>query len=98
MTDERADTVRLVAAVKGRVQGVGFRFFARREARDRGLCGYVRNSSDLRQVEIVAEGPHAALESLAGRLRAGPPGAQVQAVTTVWHRPTGAFRDFQIRA
>lgn len=62
--------------VTGRVQGVGFRWFARQAAVSLGLDGTVRN---LRQggVEVVARGSTAELARLEERLRQGPPGARV---------------------
>jgi acylphosphatase len=60
----------------GRVQGVGFRYFVRQEARRLGLAGRVQNlpSGD---VEVEAVGEIGALARLRERLREGPPGAQV---------------------
>ena len=57
--------------VRGRVQGVGFRDFAQRRAREIGLCGYVRNLDD-GDVEAVAVGTAAQLEEFAGYLHRGP--------------------------
>ena len=65
--------------VRGRVQGVGFRWFVWREAEQRGLGGFVRNLRD-GTVEVVSQGPDAALDELAELLRRGPPGAQVEAL------------------
>ncbi|MCL6553967.1 MAG: acylphosphatase [Firmicutes bacterium] len=55
--------VRAHVWVRGRVQGVGFRFFVARHARELGLAGWVRNLPDGR-VELVAEGPQAAVDAL----------------------------------
>jgi len=49
--------------VRGRVQGVGFRWWARGRALELGLVGFVRNMADGR-VEICAQGPHQAIEAL----------------------------------
>lgn len=65
--------------ILGRVQGVGFRWFTREEARELGLSGRVRNLPD-GSVEVVAVGNRAALESLRERLREGPPGGRVQEI------------------
>jgi len=65
--------------VTGRVQGVGYRFFAAREASRLGITGFVRNLGDL-SVEVVARGPEAALGSLGAALAEGPPAARVSAV------------------
>jgi acylphosphatase len=65
--------------VRGRVQGVGFRWFTLRAARGLGLRGYVRNLPD-GSVEVVAAGASAALDQLAAKLASGPSGALVQHV------------------
>ena len=65
--------------VEGRVQGVGFRYFVRREARSLGLAGWVRNLPDGR-VEARAQGEPAALDRLEQALWSGPPHAQVRGV------------------
>src|SRR3989338_559085 len=57
--------------VEGRVQGVGFRFFVERAARQLGLAGYVKNLGDGR-VEVYALGPPAELDDLKRRLEQGP--------------------------
>lgn len=78
--DERA---RFTAIVSGRVQGVGFRAFVRRNALDLGLAGYAENLPDGR-VEVVAEGPRDELEHFLVRLRHGPTHANVADVDLSW--------------
>ena len=72
----------LRALVRGRVQGVGFRWFVRQRARELGVRGWVRNRSD-GSVEVHADGEPDALERLRASLRTGPPGARVTAVDDV---------------
>jgi acylphosphatase len=69
----------LYVAVRGRVQGVGFRWFVRERARALGLAGWVRNRPD-GSVEVLAAGSEADLVTLRRLLRTGPPGAVVTAV------------------
>ena len=69
----------LHVAVRGRVQGVGFRWFVRERARRLGLAGWVRNQRD-GSVEVAARGAADALRALESALRDGPEGAQVTAV------------------
>jgi acylphosphatase len=88
---------RLQAEVLGRVQGVGFRYFVQGEATALGLSGYVRNAADGRRVEVVAEGPRAALERLLAALHRGPPGAYVEGVVADWAPAGGAFAGFAVR-
>jgi acylphosphatase len=65
--------------ISGRVQGVGFRYFAERAAGSLGLSGYVRNCSD-GTVEVYAIGDASALEAFRLRLAEGPRSARVTAV------------------
>ena len=69
--------VRLLIA--GRVQGVGFRYFAVRRAAELGIVGWVRNLADGR-VEVVAQGPPEALDALSSHLWEGPTQAMVTGV------------------
>lgn len=62
--------------IDGRVQGVGFRWFTRKAARELGLTGKVRNLPDGR-VEVHAAGPTESLALLVDRLREGPPASRV---------------------
>jgi len=65
--------------VRGRVQGVGYRWFAQKAAAGLGLNGYARNLDDGR-VEVYAAGPAAKLDELAGMLHHGPRWADVRGV------------------
>lgn len=65
------EAVRLTAFVRGRVQGVGFRWWVRSQALELGLAGYARNLPD-RRVEVVAQGPAGAVSSLLERLEEMP--------------------------
>lgn len=88
---------RLEARVYGRVQGVGFRQFVTRVAAGSGLVGFVRNDVSTGSVEVVAEGPVAALQVLLRRLRRGPPLSGVVSVDSCWATPSGEFAEFAIR-
>ena len=65
--------------IRGRVQGVGFRWFVHREAADIGLRGWVRNT-DEGHVEILAMGEPTELAELKDALRKGSRGSRVDAV------------------
>ena len=65
--------------VRGRVQGVGFRWFVEREAHILGIAGWVRNNHD-GSVEVLAQGTSDQLSALHSRLREGPRAARVDAV------------------
>ncbi|HEU5458658.1 MAG TPA: acylphosphatase [Terracidiphilus sp.] len=65
--------------IQGRVQGVGFRWFVHREARELELRGWVRNTED-GEVEVVATGTAEDLDELRTSLRKGPRGSRVDRV------------------
>jgi len=65
--------------VRGRVQGVGYRYFAQRAAVELGLSGYTRNLDDGR-VEVYAVGTAERLDELAGMLHRGPRWSDVRGV------------------
>lgn len=80
--------VRLTAFVKGRVQGVGFRWWARARALELGLSGSATNLADGR-VEVVAEGPRESADALLALLRGGSSPGRVEAVAERWGEPRG---------
>jgi acylphosphatase len=88
---------RLEAVVRGRVQGVGFRYYVLGLAQRADLRGWVANESD-GTLRCVAEGPRPALEGLLGALREGPPGARVASVDESWLPATGTFDGFGVRS
>jgi acylphosphatase len=82
------------ALVSGRVQGVGFRFFAERAARAAGVNGWVRNLVDGR-VETVAEGDEEAVARYLERIGRGPFVGSVSGVDVEEREPEG-FERFEI--
>lgn len=84
-----------LALVRGRVQGVGFRYEARSLARSLGLTGWISNLAD-GGVETYAEGPSASVDKYRRWLDEGPPGAQVSSVDVTERKPTGAYRTFTV--
>ena len=88
---------RLDVTVRGRVQGVGYRVFALREARDLGLDGWVANLPD-GAVRVVAEGSRPILEALLTRLEAGPPAGWVDGVQARWEPARGIGPGFSIES
>ena len=82
--------------VSGRVQGVGFRYFARRVAGRLGLVGWVRNLPD-GSVEAVAEGSPEELARFHSELRLGPTLADVTKVTASPTDSGEALTGFEIR-
>jgi acylphosphatase len=86
--------VRMTARVDGWVQGVGFRWFVRREAVNLGLAGCAVNRAD-GTVEVVAEGPRDRCEHLVEALRRPATPGQVRRVTVEWTPSTG-LRGFSV--
>ena len=86
MTRPVSEPVRVVALVSGEVQGVGFRWFVRRQATARGLTGSATNLPDGR-VEVVLQGPaddvRAVVEELTGPQAPGRPTTVEQREATV---------------
>ena len=88
--------MRLSLIIRGRVQGVGYRYSASEQARRLGLCGWVRNT-DEGNVELIAEGDEEPLRRLLQWCRSGPSGARVTAIDERWIEATGDLDSFQIR-
>lgn len=86
---------RLHAVIRGSVQGVGFRYFIQRKARQLGLRGWVRNNDD-GTVELVAEGARPELERLMMAAEEGPRMARVQRVEAQWSSATGGLDEFDL--
>ena len=87
---------RLSARVVGRVQGVGYRWWARARADELGLTGWIANDPDDRAVEVVAEGTPPALDAFERLLWEGPSSAEVERVEASRESSSGSFRRFEI--
>ena len=81
--------------ISGRVQNVGFRWFARDTAAREGVSGWVRNLPDGR-VEALVEGDSEAVTRVERALRSGPRGARVDEVYVDSEMPSGVYRPFEI--
>jgi acylphosphatase len=81
--------------VRGAVQGVGFRWFAKELAESLGLSGWVRNRED-GSVELEAEGSGGSLDEFERRLRTGNPSARVSEIVAETVAPRGG-NGFEIR-
>ena len=89
------DFIAAEVIVSGDVQGVGYRAFTQRVAKELGLSGWVRNLYDGR-VQVEVEGPRAKVEELLARLRRGPSLAAVSDVSVTLKTPTGSVQGFTI--
>jgi acylphosphatase len=81
--------------VRGRVQGVGFRWFVEREAHTLGIAGWVRNNAD-GSVEVLAMGTRDQLAGLRSRLQQGPRAARVDNVEESESQPVTGVKTFRI--
>ncbi len=81
--------------ISGVVQGVGFRYFTRRLAREVGVKGFVKNLNDGR-VLVVAEGQRDQVEKFLSEIKKGPSSAIVKRVEVEEYIPSGNYRDFEI--
>ncbi|MFJ1763621.1 acylphosphatase [Amycolatopsis sp. NPDC088138] len=92
MSEQETNT-RLTAWVRGRVQGVGFRWWTRSRALELGLVGSARNMPDGR-VEVIAEGDQNHCERLLVALRSGESPGSVETVVERWSDPKGGLSGF----
>ena len=83
--------------ITGRVQGVGFRYFAEAIAHREGLTGYARNRPD-GTLESAIEGEAESVERFEVAMRRGPAGARVESVEVEAIAPTGRHTGFRILA
>ena len=89
--------MRVSVSVKGKVQGVGFRYFAMQAGRRLGLTGWVRNLPDGR-VEAEAQGDERSLKRFVTELEKGPPGAIVDSLKSQPMPDMTGEKDFEWRA
>jgi acylphosphatase len=90
-----SDIVSFHAVVRGRVQGVGFRYFARQRAEAHGVAGFVRNLAD-GSVELHAEGSPKAISAFEADVRRGPSFGRVDEATITEIKARG-YHGFEIR-
>jgi len=84
------------AIIEGRVQGVYFRDYTRREAEKLGLVGWVRNQRD-GSVEALIAGDSGKIEKMIDWLHEGSPMANVTGITVTEHSHEDTYHDFTIR-
>lgn len=82
--------------ISGRVQGVGYRYFVRSNAKQLGLTGWVRNSED-GGVEAVIQGDKEKIEEMIGICRKGPMLSKVEHIGFEWEEIEDSFVDFIIQ-
>ena len=89
-------TSRAHLVVSGLVQGVGYRYFVLRKAKQYNLRGYVRNlySDD---VEVVVEGDESVIRDFIKEARIGPVSANVTGIQVKWEEGESEYQDFEVR-
>jgi acylphosphatase len=95
MPPENVKTQAKTFRVRGRVQGVGFRWFVESEAAKLGIAGWVRNRSD-GSVEVLAQGTHEQLFAFRAQLHEGPRAARVDDVEEFESQPQHDMKTFRI--
>ena len=83
--------------IEGRVQGVGYRYFAHQRALEFNLKGYTKNQRD-GSVLVVAEGNKTDIETFIDWLKQGPPLARVDHIAISWFDKCVGFSEFRIKA
>lgn len=84
------------AIVKGRVQGVSFRYHTRLTAERLGVVGWVANRRD-GTVQVVAQADEETLQKFIDFLHQGSPAAYVDRVNVTWMEPDDTFEQFRVR-
>ena len=82
--------------VNGLVQGVGYRYFALKNAEELGLKGYTKNLFN-GDVYTVVEGEHFEIEDFYDKLKIGPAHAHVKNSSIKWSEPKNEFKRFEVR-
>lgn len=96
MSQEKLELASLELIIAGNVQGVGYRYFAQREAQRIGVTGYVMNLPDGR-VKVVAEGTQEVLSRFLEELRRGPSLAWVEEIQAKWGMYGSRYHSFSLR-
>lgn len=86
----------LSLTIFGQVQGVNYRYYARKKAADLKLVGWVKNNRD-GTVYIIAEGDEQGLTEFVNWCRSGPPAAQVSKINIEWSVAKNIFKTFEIK-
>ncbi len=96
LTIEVNRKIQLFVLIDGKVQGVGFRNFTQRNAKQLGIKGYAKNLPN-GKVEVVAEGDKSQLDALVALLKKGPRFAKVDSLHADERPFTGEYKIFEVR-
>ena len=89
--------IRAHIIVKGKVQGVNFRYYFAKIANQAGLTGWVKNSGNYQEVEAVLEGEETDIKRLLAWCWKGPPRSEITDVKTTMEKYQGEFTKFKIK-
>ena len=81
--------------ISGAVQGIGYRYFVKSNAKQLGLTGWVRNTED-GGVEAVFQGEQEAIEKMIGICKQGPFMAEVKQIGVDWEDPEDTNNEFKV--
>jgi len=88
--------IRAEILVGGIVQGVGFRWFVIKHARELGLKGFTKNLYT-GEVLTVVEGPETLIKELYKKIKIGPSHAYIKSANIKFYEPTNEFTDFEVK-
>jgi tRNA pseudouridine55 synthase len=94
--DFEKDFLEFQAKIYGKVQGVGYRYFTEKIAKNLNILGYVKNLED-GTVEVVAQGKEEGLQKFIEQLKIGPFLAKVEKIDIIFKKPTDIYLYFEIR-
>jgi tRNA pseudouridine55 synthase len=94
--DFEKDFLEFQAKIYGKVQGVGYRYFTEKIAKNLNILGYVKNLED-GTVEVVAQGKEEDLQKFIEQLKIGPFLAKVEKIDIIFKKPTDIYLYFEIR-
>lgn len=87
---------KIIASIKGKVQGIGYRYYVINCAQEIGICGYVRNKED-GSVEVIGEGDESSLQEFICQLHASEdPVIHVDDISVIWADSSQEFKTFGI--
>ena len=89
--------IRASVRIRGKVQGVSYRYYTAMTARSLGVNGWVRNLPN-GDVEALFEGTRDELNNMVDWCRSGPPAARVDEVNVDWQDSLNEFSEFSIRS
>ena len=95
MTTKSEEILTVNMKIAGKVQGVGFRYFVMRQAKELGITGWVSNKPN-GDVEALAQGDKEDLEQLIAKVKQGPSFSRVEDISLNWVNEAEQYFGFEI--